>query len=81
MRSILVGSLFLVVLGVVVQPDAANKVGIAGGIVTGALKRLSNPSYGGVPNYAAGKRPPLAAAPIVTTGTGGGGGSIPRKDF
>jgi hypothetical protein len=50
MRSFIAGSLALIALWVAVQPDTANKIGIANSALIVAVRRLLSPDVAGVPD-------------------------------
>lgn len=78
MKGFLWGSLALIILEVIVKPAAADKVGTASNILVAGLRRLSDPKYGGVPNYAKGPRPSLiGTTPTMVKSIGRTGPNIP----
>lgn len=72
MRGILVGSLTLIALEVLLQPNNSKAVGQASGWVVGFLQRLMSPNVAAIPNVA--KVPLTTQKPVIS----GGGGGTPR---
>jgi hypothetical protein len=71
LKGFLIGTLALVVLFRVVQPDAAGKLAAGGGVVASSMARLFSPSVAGVPQRH-GSAPGNATGKATGRATGAG---------